>query len=257
LNTLASPILTTLKNSAYSISMKSSDFVWGSNGVAANQGMAFAIAYLATGKEDFRNAALDMLDYLIGRNPTGYCFVTGYGDKSPMFIHHRPSAADSIKEPVPGFLVGGPNPALQDTTSCGGNYYPSKLPALAYIDSVCSYASNEIAINWNAPFVFLVGAIEAIYGRSSAEIKIGGNRRYKEIGLNIICKGNILHFNFSSKESKNIFINDIRGRLLWKKCNFTEESLRIIPKWKTQTLIIMVRNNRNDKILAKKILFGD
>ncbi|RZK93254.1 MAG: hypothetical protein EOO62_32240, partial [Hymenobacter sp.] len=28
-------------------------------------------------------------------------------------------------------------------------------------DTVCSYASNEIAINWNAPLVYLAAAIEA------------------------------------------------------------------------------------------------
>jgi endoglucanase len=30
------------------------------------------------------------------------------------------------------------------------------------VDDVCSYASNEIAINWNAPFVYLAGALEAL-----------------------------------------------------------------------------------------------
>lgn len=253
LNTLVNPLLTTIKNSAYNISMSSSDFYWGSNGVAANKGMAFAIAYLGTGKDDFRTAAIDMLDYLLGRNPTGYCFVTGAGDKSPMFIHHRPSTADSIKEPVPGFLVGGPNSALQDTNSCGGNYYPSKLPALAYLDSVCSYASNEIAINWNAPFVFLAGAIESLYGNSSAEIKTSRKKVFYDNKCYIGYKNKRLQLVFSDKESRDIAINDIRGRLIWKERNFIRSSLIITPFWQMQTLIVTIKSNKDNKILTKKI----
>jgi endoglucanase len=30
------------------------------------------------------------------------------------------------------------------------------------VDNVCSYASNEIAINWQAPIVYLTHALEAL-----------------------------------------------------------------------------------------------
>ncbi len=74
-----------------------------------------------------------------------------------MHPHHRPSEADGIVEPVPGLLAGGPNPSMQDKCQ-----YPSALPDEAYVDDVCSYASNEIAINWNAPLVYLAFGIEAL-----------------------------------------------------------------------------------------------
>jgi endoglucanase len=32
------------------------------------------------------------------------------------------------------------------------------------VDAQCSYASNEIAINWNAPIAYLSAAIDAVYG---------------------------------------------------------------------------------------------
>ena len=76
-----------------------------------------------------------------------------------MHPHHRPSIADKIEEPVPGLLSGGPNPGMQDKCS-----YPFRDPETAYVDDYCSYASNEIAINWNAPLVYLVNAFEAIQG---------------------------------------------------------------------------------------------
>ncbi|QXD15451.1 glycoside hydrolase family 9 protein [Rhodocaloribacter litoris] len=131
-------------------------FVWGSNSVAANQGMLLMQAFRLTADSTYLWAALSNLDYLLGRNATGYSFVTGYGDRTPMHPHHRPSQADGIAAPVPGLLAGGPNPGRQD-----GCTYPSTLAARAYVDDWCSYASNEIAINWNAPLVYLAAAIEA------------------------------------------------------------------------------------------------
>lgn len=134
------------------------DFVWGSNSVAANQGIALIQAYRLTGNPAYLRHALSNLDYLLGRNATGYSFVTGFGHRTPRHPHHRPSQADGVPEPVPGWLVGGPNPARQDRCTT----YPSTAPGQAYVDDVCSYASNEVAINWNAPLVYLAAALEAL-----------------------------------------------------------------------------------------------
>lgn len=133
------------------------DFVWGSNAVAANQGILMLQAYRLTHQKKYFNAAASNLDYILGRNATGYSFVTGFGFKTPMHIHHRPSVADGIEEPVPGLLAGGPNSGRQD--KC---LYHSIVPDESYADDVCSYASNEIAINWNAPLVYLSGAVVAL-----------------------------------------------------------------------------------------------
>jgi endoglucanase len=137
--------------------LSENDFVWGSNAVAANQGILMLQAYRITKDKKYFNAALSNQDYILGRNATGYSFVTGFGMKTPMHIHHRPSEADGIVDPVPGLLAGGPNPGMQD--KC---VYVSSIADEAYTDDVCSYASNEVAINWNAPLVYLSGAIEAI-----------------------------------------------------------------------------------------------
>ena len=158
---LARSLRAVADTTAYGIAMGSrADFVWGSNAVAANQGLVLVQAYRLTRDTSYLRAAVANLDYLLGRNPTGYSFVTGVGTKTPMFPHHRPSAADTVVAPVPGLLVGGPNPSQQDR--CAG--YPSPLPALSFVDAQCSYASNEIAINWNAPIAYLSAAIDAEYG---------------------------------------------------------------------------------------------
>lgn len=134
------------------------DFVWGSNSTAANQGILLLMAYRISGKRAYAEAAIDNADYLLGRNATGYCFVTGFGAHSPMHPHHRISVSDGVTEPVPGLLVGGPNPGRQDGCS-----YSNIETEMAYTDDDCSYASNEIAINWNAPAVYLFNAIESFY----------------------------------------------------------------------------------------------
>jgi endoglucanase len=133
------------------------DFIWGSNSVAANQGMLLINAWLQQHNPAYLDAALGNLDYLLGRNATGYCFVTGLGSHSPLHPHHRPSIADGIVPPVPGLMAGGPNPGRQDHQT-----YAWLEPETAYLDQDQAYASNEIAINWNAPLVYLSGAVEAL-----------------------------------------------------------------------------------------------
>lgn len=90
------------------------DFVWGSNSVAMNQSIVLINTYLITKEKKYLNEALNNLDYVLGRNATGYCFLTGFGTKKVMHPHHRPSVADGIEDPVPGLLSGGPNPGQQD-----------------------------------------------------------------------------------------------------------------------------------------------
>ncbi len=139
------------------------NFVFGSNGVCANQGMVLIYTYRLTGDPMYLNYAVDNLDYLLGRNATGFSFVTGFGGRTPMQPYHRPSATDGVEEPIPGFLVGGPNPDQQDQCRT----YPNKLPDESYTDDVCSYSSNSVAINWNAPFVYLAFAVDILYGEDN------------------------------------------------------------------------------------------
>ncbi|KXI27078.1 glycoside hydrolase family 9 protein [Paraglaciecola hydrolytica] len=142
--------------SAYLLPLIESDFVWGSNAVAMNKAMLLLIANQLKPQQEFRDAAVALTDYVLGRNPTGYAYVTGFGSKSPQHIHHRPSEADGVVEPVPGFVAGGAQNGWQD--KC---VYPSKYPAASYVDDYCSYSTNEIAINWNAPLVYVLAGLQA------------------------------------------------------------------------------------------------
>jgi endoglucanase len=162
--TYAKNLQTKTVASAYGVPMGTdmNDFVWGSNAVAGNQSVLLTKAYLLTKDQTLLDAAQANVDYILGRNGVDYCFLTGFGSKSTKNPHHRPSESDGIEEPVPGMIAGGPNPGQQDLPHCNGQTYPSNKAGLSYMDVQCSYASNEIAINWNAPFAYSVNALEAL-----------------------------------------------------------------------------------------------
>ena len=152
-------------STGFGVPMSKNDFYWGSNSVAANMGVWLLHAYYLTGDSKYYKSAIRTLDYLLGKNPLDMSFVTGFGAKSPMHPHHRPSQADGVNEPVPGMLVGGPQPGGEDVGSqeweCR-DYRVNGAPAKSYLDDECSYASNEVAINWNSPAAYLAGALQAI-----------------------------------------------------------------------------------------------
>lgn len=153
----ANQLKAAIDNSELRVAMSNNgDYVWGSNGVAGNQIMMLIRAYEATGEKSYLDAAYIGIDYILGRNGTGFSYVTGFGTKPTSRPHHRQSEADNVNDPVPGMVAGGPNPGQQD--NCPG--YPNNYPASSYVDSWCSYASNEVTINWNAPFAYCINALQ-------------------------------------------------------------------------------------------------
>ena len=75
------------------------------------------------------------------------------GEHSFQHPHHRPSGAFRNQNPWPGLLSGGPNANRQDEVLAA---LPNLPPARNYVDQQASYASNEIAINWQALLVFVL-----------------------------------------------------------------------------------------------------
>ena len=112
--------------------------------------------YAATENREYREAALLQWHYALGLNALDTCFVTGFGERSVLHPHHRPSGADGIEEPVPGLISGGPNKCFPYSTTREklGEATP---PAKYYLDETPSADTNEIAIYWNSPAIF-VGA---------------------------------------------------------------------------------------------------
>ncbi|WP_443060972.1 glycoside hydrolase family 9 protein [Streptomyces sp. NBC_00464] len=140
------------------------NYAWGSNSQVLNNMIVLATAADLTGKAGYRNAVLRGADYLFGRNPLNQSYVTGYGERSSENQHHRVWAHQSdpsLPHPPAGSLAGGPN--LTAPTS-GDPEAAAKLTgcaaAMCYLDDNGSYATNEVAINWNAPLAFIASYLD-------------------------------------------------------------------------------------------------
>lgn len=136
--------------SPYGVALTS--YNWGSNMTVANAGMILGISYQLTNDTSYLTTAQAQLDYLLGRNPLGTSFVTGYGTVAPKSPHHRPSMA--VGKAMPAMLVGGVNSNLED--SAAKAYLADAAPAKCYVDNSESYSTNEITIYWNSPLTYLM-----------------------------------------------------------------------------------------------------
>lgn len=127
------------------------DYVWGSNILAADNGMMLSLYAEVSGK-DYSTETKAQLDYLLGNNGNSYCFLTGYGTLSPEGTHHRPSQV--LGTTLKGMLVGGPNAGLEDPYAAA--VLKGKPQALCYVDNSQSYSCNEITVYWNSPLIYLL-----------------------------------------------------------------------------------------------------
>jgi len=141
---------------------RESDFYWGCNSEGCCwRGVECLYAYRLTGDEKYRMNAERCLNYVLGQNATGFCYVTGFGTNPTKHPHHRLSYSHP-KGTLPGFLAGGPNPAKQDAATDGVKY-PKDVPAdESYLDYQPSYASNEVTINWNVTLFALSAGLDAL-----------------------------------------------------------------------------------------------
>ncbi|WP_116125420.1 glycoside hydrolase family 9 protein [Lewinella sp. IMCC34183] len=155
--TLADSLVQAIDRTAYYQPLQ--QFRWGSNSDVMNDAMLIAAAHRQHPRPEYVAAMRDCMNYVLGHNPNGVCYLTGFGTRSPQYIHHRQSAADGIDAPVPGLLSGGPNTGQQDREDT--RYKPGAAPMQSWADQTPSYASNEICLNWNAPFTYVAGFLGA------------------------------------------------------------------------------------------------
>jgi endoglucanase len=111
-------------------------YYWGCNGAIARQTLVLQVANKVSPNPDYVNTALDIVGHLFGRNFYARSYVTGLGHQPPLNPHDRRSGSDDIKEPWPGYLVGGGHSAR------------------GWKDVQKDYRTNEIAINWQAALVY-------------------------------------------------------------------------------------------------------
>ncbi len=146
--------LSCARASGYGTALSPEQYGWGSVLPILSGAMAMMMNHLLTGRTDMLDAALDQWYYVLGMNALDLCFITGFGENTVCFPHHRPSGADGIDAPVPGLISGGPNKyaSFPATRSRLGENTP---PAKSFVDETFSADTNEIAVYWNSPAVFV------------------------------------------------------------------------------------------------------
>ncbi|MBR6115958.1 MAG: glycoside hydrolase family 9 protein [Paludibacteraceae bacterium] len=138
------------------------EFFWGCNSEGCCwRGVECLYAYRLTGDEKYRKNAERCLNYILGQNSTGYCYVTGFGTHPTSHPHHRLSYSHP-KGTHPGFLAGGPNRMRQDAETDGVRYPKGVTADESYLDEQPSYASNEVTINWNVTLFALTAGLDAM-----------------------------------------------------------------------------------------------
>lgn len=147
-------------NRAYQISkqqlfhLANERFIWGSNKMAAEEGIILAQAFSIQPKKIYLDAAIQQLDYLLGTNPFSQSFVTGIGERPVRHVSHIYGRGSQVH--IPGLLVGGANSFAQAGVA------PKNKGQLSYIDSEKSYAVNEYAIDYNASLIGLISLLNHI-----------------------------------------------------------------------------------------------
>jgi endoglucanase len=132
-------------------------YVWGSNSFVINNLIVLALAYDFTKQQKYLDGVATGMGYLLGQNPLGQSYVSGYGDKPLENPHHRfwaQQANAAYPSVPPGVLSGGPNSNIDDPYAKAAGL-KGCAPEKCFVDHIEAYSVNEITINWNAPLAWV------------------------------------------------------------------------------------------------------
>jgi len=156
-------ILADMPKEPFNIPYYKKSYRWGSNSELANRGVILGHAYRLTGDQKYRNAVVHLMDYLLGRNPLGQSYISGYGTRQYFNPHHRhwaPSKRKDAPHVPPGVLSGGPN--NDNMSDPIAKHQIGKCAAqTCWTDHYKAWTQNEITINWNAPLVWMSSFLDA------------------------------------------------------------------------------------------------
>ena len=139
------------------------EFTWGQTRRNANGGTAALLAERSGLFNGGAALAASARDYVLGRNPWGRSFVTGYGRNAPRRIHHWAVAIAGDGEPR-GAVVGGPASPEQieeqgfKLKNRKFTKFDSRLGA--YEDNRPNYVTSEPTIDYSAATILLFAALE-------------------------------------------------------------------------------------------------
>ena len=150
--------------SPFGVALGPDEYTWGSVERVLDRAALLLMANAVSPDIRLREAALDQLHYVLGRNPLGYSFVVGFGSRSVQHPYHWTYMA--LHRLLPGWAVGGPNGSpLGADAPLLRLQQAGTPPPECYLD-LCSragsWASNEGQISEEAALVFVSGYLNSI-----------------------------------------------------------------------------------------------
>ncbi len=134
---------------------------WGSAryNTAAQLAALVYTKYHGNTTSEYSDWAKSQMDYLLGDNTLGNCYVVGYADNSVKYPHHRAASGltkcedtGEHRHVLYGALVGGPDASDQ------------------HVDTTADWIYNEVTIDYNAAFVGAAAGLYALYGSETDEV---------------------------------------------------------------------------------------
>jgi len=150
-------------------------YPWGSNSFILNMMIVMAYAHDFTGYNKYLDGIQDSMSYLLGRNAMDQCYVTGYGDRPLTNPHDRfwtPQTSSKWPAPPAGIISGGPNSRFEDPTITAA-VLKDTPPQKCFIDHTDSWSTNEITVNWNAPFAWVTAYLDENQEGGIVTVKYG------------------------------------------------------------------------------------
>lgn len=152
----AEAILGVIERTGYRVALTGAadefGYDWGSNTLALGYATYLLLVNAFSPSPRLTAGAAAQLNYVLGTNPLGKCYLSGLGANPVRNPHHRPSAA--LGRALPGMVAEGANamniggdPVLQALAAAGRPF------ARRYADDAGSWATNEPTLYANAAFV--------------------------------------------------------------------------------------------------------
>lgn len=134
--------------------------IWGTNLTLAGIVLQNILYKKITGSSEYDSLASIQKDYLLGRNPWGVSFFTGFGSEYSKNLHHQISFLKK-KNLAGGFAAGPVQRTIHeqykipsDTADCFSKFQTSEI---LYYDKTEDYITNEPTISANATAIFIFG----------------------------------------------------------------------------------------------------
>ncbi len=141
-------------------------YEYGSNRMALNNAVIMAYAFDITGAARYHAGVTGAMDYLLGKNPLSYSYISGYGSytvQNPRHFYWCSELDKDFPSAPDGVAVNGPNVDLVDPYIRGLGFVPllnSNISQRCYADSVEAWSVNRTGAEINAPLSWVVSFLQ-------------------------------------------------------------------------------------------------